>query len=148
MTTVAYKDGIMVSDTCISRGGIRLCKYENKVGRGFGGSIWGFSGDLSVQPYFVAWVQHEDNMNYRVQIPSKLIGEFECIHVTPDGKIYLVSRTNLVYMKNVKFAAVGSGSLLALGAMEQGATAAEAVRIACKHDGFSRLPLKKISLFK
>lgn len=44
------------------------------------------------------------------------------------------------------FCAVGSGRNYAMGAMEHGASAAEAVEIACRHDAMSGLPLQCIRL--
>lgn len=44
------------------------------------------------------------------------------------------------------YTAIGSGSDFAIGAMEAGADARKAVRIACKRDMNSRLPVHSLSL--
>jgi hypothetical protein len=44
-----------------------------------------------------------------------------------------------------EFFAIGSGEQYAQGALEMGATAVEAVRVACKCDNFTDFPIHEIS---
>lgn len=59
---------------------------------------------------------------------------------TPDGKALSFEPSGTTWY-NVEYAAEGSGSTIALGALAHGATAVEAVTAAIKHDCYSQGPL-------
>lgn len=59
---------------------------------------------------------------------------------TPDGFCITFEPSGPNHMR-AEFVSEGSGSQVALGAMAHGASAEEAVRIACQFDGNSSLPL-------
>ena len=59
--------------------------------------------------------------------------EFECALVS-DGKFYMIGRLFMQIPVDLPYFAVGSGGAWALGALEVGATARQAVEVACKYD--------------
>lgn len=66
--------------------------------------------------------------------------DFVCIILEPGGVWTVDAHLRPIKLKG-RFFAVGSGSKLALAAMEMGASASRAVEVACKYDLYSRPPI-------
>ena len=77
--------------------------------------------------------------------PPKMAGAWLLV-VTPKGRVYYAEEQWPPFPVDSKFGATGSGSQLAVGAMEAGATALEAVKIAAKHDGATSGPFHTLKL--
>lgn len=68
--------------------------------------------------------------------------DFSCLHISKDGEtVTLIDAEMCIQPVINNFMAIGSGAAYALGALEAGASAVEAVEIACLHDGYSCLPV-------
>lgn len=125
MTTVAYRDGILCADTLKTCNGLRD-DYGTKIFR-VGPVLIGGAGPASVCLRFRDWVA--DGM----EGDSPFMGE--------DGNGLLISESAVIcfsvsgcYPIKAPFYSLGSGYQIALGAMDQGASAEEAVRAAIRWD--------------
>jgi ATP-dependent HslUV protease subunit HslV len=137
MTTIAYKDGVMASDSACSHNETVVFDVQ-KVFKNDAGFLLGLAGTLMDVGIMKAWFFNED-LN---DVPrTKAYG----ILVSPKGKVYFAERGLLTPVKG-KHVATGSGRDLALGAMDAGASAVEAVRIASKRDSATQLPIQKVTL--
>lgn len=129
MTTIAYRDGILAGDTLISSG-------ENRVGYGQkirqkGQLLYASAGSAGLTEKVEAWIR------------SGCIGENpplksgdatgETFLFMPDDSIVWFHCDGSTLIR-AKFFARGSGGEYALGAMQNGATAIEAVKCAMALD--------------
>jgi hypothetical protein len=143
MTTIAYRDGVMVATT-----GVWTAIYRgqrNKImrvgGSGTGaGALMATCGDSDMAFSFHKWLEDGENQNALPRIPEK--SDFAAIVVYPNGSVVCFTERFLPQPIIAEFHAMGSGDQLALGAMAMGASAEEAVRVACKFDPWSREPLQ------
>lgn len=160
MTTIAYKDGIMACDSAWSYDDL-IDASATKITRLSSGALLGEAGENDsrhIQKIF-------DKIKTPASLPSrddmlKIRMDYMGLLVFPKGRIFKIciahaSESNWdkdfkedvgIWEVNLPFAAVGSGKALALGAMAAGKSAKEAVRIGCRFDINSRLPVHTVSL--
>lgn len=152
MTTVVFRDGVMASDTRGTHGDAGIMKC-NKLFRVMVKAtprakprehILGICGDVYAAMCFVNWYgsgkprpEIFDNMH-----ESEEFG----VMIWTGRKLLEVNRLCAFVEVEEKFHAIGSGAAYALGAMACGKSASEAVRIACRYDGYSGLPVVTMSL--
>jgi len=99
------------------------------------GHIVGFAGSLTEGVKFVAWYATREG-------DKPTLNDSEALVLRRDGKIeYWDEAMHPAILRN-KFSAIGSGAAAALAAMHCGKTPDEAVRIACKVDACTGLPIK------
>lgn len=140
MTTYAYKNGVLVADTAVTMGGQYLGTTLKIVKKG--PFLAAASGSASLARNFIDWVAR----GMKGDVPDMLVtaskedwtawGQIFC----PDGLV-VSFEPNGVNTYRSPFTADGSGGMIAMGAMAHGATAEEAVRIACKLDVATREPI-------
>lgn len=125
VTVIAVKDGVIAADSMVSSGGV-LSGTTDKiyaVCEAHGGGYVAGCGELQfVQPgcrSFATTGQIE---------PS---GGVSFLHLSSDG-VYRENNGAGWYAFNAPFYAIGTGADIALGAMAAGASAREAVEIACR----------------
>jgi ATP-dependent protease HslVU (ClpYQ) peptidase subunit len=153
MTTIAFKDGIMASDSCISGGGYYGASV-NKVQRTSAGALIGWCGEADNR----AVLTLIDKVKKPAQLPTKqeiaaCLTDCQVLIAFGPNSLYIVGCDEddsgryhgYVNVCNLGAAAIGSGSHLALGAMLAGKSAREAVSIACKIDNNSKLPVNSMS---
>lgn len=135
MTTIAYRDGIIVADTMVSESG-RRCGRAIKIFRR-GSVLAGVSGCLSSMIEFRDWFSG----GMRGDPPSMVLktGEDSEAMVVANGLILSFGKDGWDYMR-AEYHAIGSGAPLALGAMAVGATAREAVEAAASHCVWTSAP--------
>jgi hypothetical protein len=126
MTVIAYRDGVMVADTQMQLGAIKSrCEKIAKKN----GHLIGLSGNecppLSV---FMAAFGKKD------EEARKLVGafKFNALVVTPKGELQFWDSSMTFEPLLTDFYAIGSGSEVAIGAMEMGASSRRAVMAAIK----------------
>lgn len=127
MTTIACDGKTMAGDGRTTREGF-ICNDETeKVVRAEDGSLIGTCGTASVGLEFIKWWEAGHKGKWEMG------REANALVLTPEGR--------LIFYGDCGFGnespapqAIGSGSPYAMGALLAGATAAEAVRIACKLD--------------
>lgn len=155
MTTVAYKDGLMACDSCWTLGDHQVTSLT-KIYRLQSGALLGQAGDNDAREMenFLAKVKTPKGLPLRKELLDLRV-EFEGLLVLPTKHIFRVScrEDPLAYNDEVgftpisrKYAACGSGTEFAIGAMAAGKTAREAVMIAAEHDINTRGPFHVMRL--
>lgn len=142
MTTIAYKDGILAADTCVTDNGA-ICGTATKLARAPNGAIAGASGNLAPCAKFLSWFARDFGMVEKV---AKIEGNSAALIIDKDGTVHTLDAGYPAFIINAPFHAIGSGSRIALGAMAAGASAEEAVRIACGIDDGTREPVETLRL--
>ena len=129
MTTVATNGEVMAADSCISGDYADEGSKIRRIGR----SLYGIAGDYTAAMKFLDW---------RAKPKSKpdVSGDFEALEINAKGIWYWDNNLRPVKAGR-KFAAIGSGSSAAMGAMLAGKGPREAVKIACQLDNASALPI-------
>lgn len=139
MAIIAYKDGIMASDSNGSSfnnlfediTGIQMPVGEfRKIIKTSNGSLIGCVGNEKNCKEYLEWEGLDSN-----SIWSNGDRHFKSIIVHPDSKYYVISNSGVkTYQELDDFIAIGSGADLAIGAMYKNATAMEAAKIAIKYN--------------
>ena len=159
MTVIAYRDGVMAGDSCWSDGGKDsdygglITNVQNKLVRLPSGGIYGGAGATDDRSLIrlLAKVKSSRGLPLSTVIADKQYEELQCLIALPDKTLWLINggpEGNGVEPVSTEFAAVGTGAPIAIGAMARGATAEQAVRIACRWNVFCRPPIHKIKLEK
>jgi len=137
LTTIAFKNGVLAADTQAT------CSYHSrvrKIHRMPDGVLLGGCGSTQDCHLVAEWLKG----GQEGKLPRSLEADF--IIVLPNGSILIAEGRFPPFPLTAKFAAIGSGSPVAMGAMEAGATALEAVKIAAKHDGGTSGPFHTLRL--
>ena len=133
MTTITYKDGILAADSQTTVGHIQSSSTFSKIKK-FDDGYAAFSGLCSDIPILFDLIKGKEVEGDTKDIDAKAI-------VMPnEGKPYQASVDSLgkLYKHPInKFSAIGSGWSIAMGAMQSGASAKEAVKAAIKLDIYS-----------
>lgn len=140
LTTIAYSRGVLAADSASTSNGI-LCGVVTKLARSPDGHIAAVAGSTLDCAAIRRWVA------------GGLIGETGVsgndssgLLIKPDGSVHLLGSDGALAPIEAEYHATGSGWQIALGAMAAGASAEEAVRIACRLDGGSCEPIHVMRL--
>jgi hypothetical protein len=154
MTTIAYTNGIMASDSSWVGNDEIQDTSLTKIVRLTSGALWGGAGDADDRE-LVALLQH---VKKPAQLPTKrqlheLRMDGVGLIVFPNGDVWKIEIGEKpegcgVWPCNRGYAAVGSGAHLAIGYMGKGGSARDAVAFACRFDPYSRLPVHYLPLKK
>lgn len=153
MTTIACKERIMACDSSWTNGSDIVATLANKIVRLSSGAILGEAGDNDSRHVRVLLdkVKTFDKMPFSKELAELKI-DYAAIILFPNGEMAEIS---IEYNKewraqawkvNRGYAAVGTGSHLAIGHMGAGRTAAQAVQFSCTWDPYSKLPVHITSL--
>jgi ATP-dependent protease HslVU (ClpYQ) peptidase subunit len=152
MTTIAYRDGFMASDSRVTveteAGGIRHFKCEKLyrvTSPSLGECVVGLAGESAPGLVFLDWLQSE-----KPELVDRLIeggGDFTALVLCRKG-LYEYDGWCRGEKVLERFYAIGSGCKAALGAMHMGATARTAVKIACRIDTLSAPRIVTMALEK
>ena len=142
MTTIAYRDGVLAGDSATSGDGnvIGRCAKVHRIR----GRLVGLCGPIEDGETFRLWLKAGAKPKAKPDEP--LDDDFLALVVEPDGRVVEYGRRLVSVGYEAPFYAIGSGGALALGAMAAGASAEEAVRIACRFDHYSREPVHALHL--
>lgn len=143
MTTIAYRNGIMAADSAC---------FDSSLYQGEVDKLWmlpeiglvGCSGEIGAMIQFVDWLKDGSERKKKPDLPDDC--DFESIVVGLDGEAVHYDRHLVPIRVANDLHAIGSGRKLALGAMMAGASAEEAVKIACHYDMVTREPIRTIRL--
>lgn len=127
MTCIAYRNSVMAADSLVVNDNaikdLRSIKILSK-----GGWLLGTSGELCPPDHTVLkWFKPK-----AMQLPRMDGYKFFMLAAGPKGVLRVWDQEGQFEPIRNRFWAVGSGSELAMGAMEMGATAAQAVAVAIK----------------
>jgi len=102
------------------------------------GTLVGTTGAPGPCFIFMNWFTHHTQHNFEEQMDDNVIigldlpeDDFWCVLLTSNNKMLLVDKFFCPEEVQLPYYAVGSGGKYALGAMDAGCTAQEAVKIAC-----------------
>lgn len=140
MTTFAYKDGVLASDSGVVCAGT----YQGSTRKIFSskqGGMVAVSGDLAALATFKRWVE-EKHCKGDVPVTD---AAYSAIWIKPNGEVYVVEGDATVQV-DVPFIAGGSGMDLATGAMAAGASPEQAVQIAAMFDTGTHGPIQVAKL--
>lgn len=138
MTTIAYRDGVLAADSLGTAGGYRdgHCVKIRRIGR----LLVGGCGNGAICEQFVDWVKK--GMNGASPWTGTEAGN--SLVICPDGTLLMFGQSG-PWRSSSDFYALGSGELLALGAMAHGATAHQAVEAAIRFDCHSGGPIRTLT---
>lgn len=136
MTTLVYRDGVMAGSRGSVLGEYLLREDDRKVHRLRDGRLFGWVGDAALgERVFRCMNQPKNGIWGFAEVPREPDG---CaIVVDLRGRIWVFESGELIRCLRTPFIARGSGKWIAYGALEQGATAVEAVKIAARYDGLT-----------
>lgn len=129
MTTIAYKDGVMASDSKIHWQNNAFEDNELKIRRLASGDLIGIAGDSGDLDFMSDYCQ---GLCDKKDMPDNL-DSYIIVCEKRTGKVYIMEE-KLKRIDVGESYAIGSGMQYALAAMECGKTAIEAVKIASKFD--------------
>jgi len=163
MTVIAYRAGIMACDSCWSSYGTQTVSAI-KIIRLSSGALLGSAGDNDARAMYELLDKIKDpkRLPSRAELAATRI-DYQGLIAFPKGGVYVVStgrHDDAGYQPEGSeddygiwpattmggYAAVGSGAEIALGAMDAGATAKEAVVIACRRNRYCALPVHVVKL--
>ena len=130
MTVLAYRAGIIASDSVLVDNGT-MCGAGRKLARGPDGTIAGACGSCGISHRFLQWIEAGEPDDFD---PDTQGNEFGAIVVRPDGSTWRMSASGVIWPSTAPFFTDGCGSDIAMGALEMGATAEQAVAAAIKWD--------------
>lgn len=154
MTTIAFRDGVMCSDSQATRGDFIDNTCTTKIYE-VGGCLVGISGNAISAKKFVEWfsemaehsVAQESFPFVNITLPEKLVEEdFHALVAYPDNTLYEFFGCDNIIECAEEYAAVGSGMQYALCAMDSGASSEDAVAVAIKRDVYSGGDIQKFTL--
>ena len=135
MTTIAYKDGVLSTDTQISAG-ISYAYHIDKLVRVDEHDCWlSMCGSVAHFKDFLRWFRADGGDREDVEVPEFEEESFGAIVLYDDGRVHMYDE-QFDYLEHPpeKPLAIGSGASAALGAMYAGKGSADAVRIAALID--------------
>lgn len=155
MTTIAFHRGVIACDTMWSHGDI-VSTYRSKITRLKSGGVVGFSGSNDARPLLrlLQNVRRADDLPLPRALHDLQICS-QALLVLPSGEIFVIGTVQEteengedsgVTPITLPFWAIGAGSHLALGAMDRGASAVQAVRTARKFDLNTAGPIRSLRL--
>jgi len=126
MTTVAYKDGILAADGRVTAHDDLVSTDEDeKVFKLEDGSLFSAAGDVEDCEDLLEALRNGGD--------TPELDDIEALWIKPDGSVYRFERKRWSKQRG-KYFALGSGAGYALAAMDAGADALKAVKIAIKRD--------------
>jgi hypothetical protein len=138
VTVVVYRDGVMASDSAVHMDGI-YSGSTTKIARSPNGMLGGGCGDGGAVGRFIDWIKSGASGNFESKAGDRSFG---ALLVNPDGTVLALCNDGSAFPLLAPFYADGSGSTIAMGAMEMGATAEQAVEAAIKWDSGCRGPIQ------
>ena len=128
MTVAVYRAGIIAADTLVVDETTALY-HAYKIFELDDGGLIATAGNgkecVAFRDFFLYNKEPAEEFEYK---------EFAGLWIRPDGAIYFCESHRHIDPIIDEFIAIGSGRSAAYGALEMGASAEEAVRIACKYN--------------
>jgi ATP-dependent protease HslVU (ClpYQ) peptidase subunit len=138
LTTIIYRDGVMVSDSIITEGKGFLHGEVQKIVRFKDGTLLGAAGPVAECQHMLSLFPDLDQV-LMISAESDACG----LLAHPDGKLELIEGGVFVAITDSYFA-IGTGAPFAMGAMDAGADALKALHVAMKRDAFTAGRVQKL----
>lgn len=131
LTTIAYRDGVLAADTLASSipGLDRVTKLKRR-----GDAIYGVSGSLLDCQALVDWYFGPRDAPPKYFLVGDERPDAALLVMHDDGRVYASGWGGYATELTNSYAAIGSGSEYAVGAMYMGANAIRAIQAAMRHD--------------
>lgn len=139
MTTVCASRGEIAADTQLT--GAYVFRVQ-KVMRLHDGGVAGAAGHWAKAYAGLTWLAGGE-----VGEPPKIKG-VDILIIRPDGGLWIAEGEWPAYPLLDKFAAIGAGAQAAVAAMQDGASAVEAVKKAARIDPYTSDPVQTLSIEK
>lgn len=156
MTCIAYREGILASDSVvISRSWSAIGGYQKVGRREFDGKVYLYAatGETAYAAKFDKWMQSpafeafitKDEGHPNLEPAAR---DEQCVGLifTPEGDCIRFEGNYPAYKVFGPYFAFGSGEQVALGAMHAGASAEQAVEAAMVHDVLTNGPVQVLSV--
>lgn len=142
MTTIAFRQGVLATDTQMSYGSTQYTVPGIKLFYA-GSYAVGFAGDIRYGPLVKRWFDLQCPLG--VEEYNRLWDDgWDIIAMDRHGHLH-TAFADVVYPLDNQFYAIGSGSHYALGAMHMGASAVQAVAAAARFDVDTNAVIEHIS---
>ncbi|HYE00929.1 MAG TPA: hypothetical protein VEH84_16215 [Alphaproteobacteria bacterium] len=138
MTTIAYRDGIMAADSQVTGGDV-VRGTAKKIFR-INDLLVACCGGSDEAEEFRQWLRAGAAQGDRPRFRDD--SRFSAMTVDADGAVNIWNKFCVPQLADAPFHALGSGNELALGAMAFGASAEQAVNVACSLDIYSGGPIQ------
>jgi 20S proteasome alpha/beta subunit len=139
MTTLAYRDGELATDSRITAGDMIVSDKRTKVHRLRDGSLMAWAGAVQDAELLLRAMRNTSSA------PHPKLQDISALHLRVDGSLWEYEGEAWV-KQDPGYYATGSGSPYAFAAMDAGATAKEAIRIAIKRDANSGGKVQSLKL--
>lgn len=133
MTTIAYRDGFLAADSQVTEND-RICGHVQKIRR-IKGVLWGVCGCVIHMVAFNDWIM--GGMEGEPPSMKTPEGAASAAIVIVGNRLITFDEHGTDHMPLPPFHAVGTGAPIALGAMQFGASAKQAVEAAIALDIYS-----------
>lgn len=149
MTTVAFRDGVLATDSRGNHSDAGIVKAKKLFRKTIGRRehIIGVAGDLFSAMVFIDWYGTKERPPEALAHLFDEGEDFEAL-IWTGKKLFEANRLCRLVEIEDKYYAIGSGAPYALAAMDCGKSAAEAIRIACRRDNNSGLPVVAMNSVK
>lgn len=146
MTIICYKSGIMCSDSRITSEGT-IVGNTKKIFKSPDGWIAGGAGGATITQRVREFMSEPINdISFRLSMSNPCRGGDQIILAAPDGKMFSITE-NGFYEVEADYQVEGSAYKVAMGAMEFGASARQAVEVAIKLEpGMCGGPIQELKL--
>jgi len=146
MTTIVFRDGVLCADTAVFDRDC-YCGETEKIWRVAihlgAGRLAGLAGSFRDMQMFRQWC--EDGCPDGAA-PTLRYEPSEGLVINADGSHVWLGNKGEVVPWRAPYVAIGSGVHLAIGALAMGATAEQALAVACDHDAYTRRPITVLRL--
>jgi hypothetical protein len=132
MTVVAYRDGVMASDSGAWMGDASH-GWAEKLARGMGGALYGVAGRAAQCEEFLAWVRAGERGEHPTPAPTDNGSSFIVLVSQRDGTVEVITAHGRERYRDAPYFAIGAGAPTAFGALHAGATAEGAIAAAIEH---------------
>lgn len=136
MTTIVYRDGVLVADRRAYSGDKKPIGAKTKIHRLEDGTLFGISSNnVGADSLLRRWIEGGCETAASDQLKPD---SFEMILIRPNGEVFFANgNLDLTGPLEAEYFAIGSGDHFALGALAMGASAVEAVKVASDLDIWS-----------
>ena len=129
MTCIAWDGKLLAADKLVISGYKRAS--FTKIRR-IGDALVGFAGNTILTNAMFSWIEIGENPDKFPEAQRDKDNFTAGMKITLDGQIYLYENAPIPWLNERKIWAIGSGAEIAIGAMAAGASAEDAVKIACE----------------
>lgn len=135
MTTIAYKDGVVAFDSLVVNGNT-IIGYDNAKAKRYifkdRTFIMAAAGSVFSCDKLEKWAETNLDPEHRPDTDDS--GSLQAFMITDEEELFLIDTSFIPWKIETEFFSVGNGDDLAFGAMANGASALEAVKVAAKYN--------------